>query len=110
MQFCWVRWATPSMMTPRHRFALRTGFWPSVKAVRLFANLRPVKVYDELVDSTNFKPEVIEGADFIFVRELTGGLYFGRPKRRWGTGRGRRAVDSMSYSETGDRPHRASWL
>ncbi|GAI06329.1 unnamed protein product, partial [marine sediment metagenome] len=38
-------------------------------------------------------------ADFIFVRELTGGLYFGRPKRQWRTSRGRRAVDSMSYSE-----------
>jgi 3-isopropylmalate dehydrogenase len=37
--------------------------------------------------------------DFIFVRELTGGLYFGRPKRRWQTSRGRRAVDSMVYTE-----------
>ncbi|MCJ7763628.1 MAG: 3-isopropylmalate dehydrogenase, partial [Dehalococcoidales bacterium] len=46
-----------------------------------------------------FKPEVIKGVDFIFVRELTGGLYFGRPKRQWRTSRGRRAVDSMVYSE-----------
>ncbi len=69
------------------------------KELGLFANLRPVKVSPVLVDSTNLKPEVIEGADFIFVRELTGGLYFGRPKRRWQTSRGRRAVDSMSYSE-----------
>ncbi|MFC2056273.1 3-isopropylmalate dehydrogenase [Chloroflexota bacterium] len=65
----------------------------------LFANLRPVKVSPVLVDSTNLKPEVIEGVDLIFVRELTGGLYFGKPKRRWQTSRGRRAVDSMSYSE-----------
>ncbi len=69
------------------------------KGLGLFANLRPVKVYPPLVDNTNFKPEVIEGVDFIFVRELTGGLYFGRPKRRWRTTRGRRAIDSMSYSE-----------
>ncbi len=69
------------------------------KALELFANLRPVKVYPPLVNNTNFKPEVIEGTDFIFVRELTGGLYFGRPKRRWQTSRGRRAIDSMSYSE-----------
>jgi 3-isopropylmalate dehydrogenase len=61
--------------------------------------LRPVKVFPVLVDSTNLKPKVIEGADFIFVRELTGGLYFGKPKRRWQTSRGRRAVDSMAYSE-----------
>jgi len=69
------------------------------KSLGLFANLRPVKVFPVLVDSTNLKPKVIEGADFIFVRELTGGLYFGRPKRQWRTPRGRRAVDSMTYSE-----------
>jgi 3-isopropylmalate dehydrogenase len=69
------------------------------KGLGLFANLRPVKVFPVLVDSANLKPEVIRGVDFIFVRELTGGLYFGRPKRRWRTSRGRRAVDSMTYSE-----------
>ncbi len=69
------------------------------KELGLFANLRPVKVYPALIDNTNFKPDIIRGVDFIFVRELTGGLYFGRPKRQWRTTRGRRAVDSMSYSE-----------
>jgi 3-isopropylmalate dehydrogenase len=69
------------------------------KALGLFANLRPVKVFPVLENSTNLKPEVIRGADFIFVRELTGGLYFGKPKRRWTTSKGRRAVDSMAYSE-----------
>ncbi len=69
------------------------------KGLGLFANLRPVTVYPSLVDHTNFKPEVIKDADFIFVRELTGGLYFGKPKRQWRTSRGRRAIDSMSYSE-----------
>ena len=69
------------------------------KELGLFANLRPVKVSPVLVDSTNLKPEVIRGVDLIFVRELTGGLYFARPKRRWQTSRGRRATDSMTYSE-----------
>jgi 3-isopropylmalate dehydrogenase len=69
------------------------------KGLGLFANLRPVKVSPVLVDSTNLKPEVIRGVDLIFVRELTGGLYFARPKRRWKTTRGRRATDSMTYSE-----------
>ncbi len=69
------------------------------KGLGLFANLRPVKVYPALVDNTNFKPEVIRGVDFIFVRELTGGLYFARPKRQWRTPKGRRATDSMTYSE-----------
>ncbi len=69
------------------------------KGLGLFANLRPVKVLPMLVDSTNLKPKVIDGVDFIFVRELTGGLYFARPKRRWQTSRGRLATDSMTYSE-----------
>ena len=69
------------------------------KKLGLFANLRPVKVSPELVDSTNLKPEVVKGVDLVVVRELTGGLYFGRPKRQWRTSQGRRAVDSMSYSE-----------
>jgi len=69
------------------------------KELGLFANLRPVKVSPVLVDSTNLKPDVIRGVDFIFIRELTGGLYFARPKRRWQTSRGRRATDSMTYSE-----------
>jgi 3-isopropylmalate dehydrogenase len=69
------------------------------KSLGLFANLRPVKVFPVLVDSTNLKPEVIKGVDFVFVRELTGGLYFGKPKKRWQTAKGRKAVDSMLYSE-----------
>ena len=69
------------------------------KGLGLFANLRPVKVLPMLVDSTSLKPEVLRGVDMVVVRELTGGLYFGRPKRQWRTSRGRRAVDSMAYSE-----------
>lgn len=69
------------------------------KGLRVFANLRPVKVFPMLVDSTNFKPEVIEGVDLVVVRELTGGLYFGQPKRQWRTSEGRQAVDTLAYSE-----------
>jgi 3-isopropylmalate dehydrogenase len=69
------------------------------KGLGLFANLRPVKVLPMLAGHTTLKPEVVRGVDLLVVRELTGGLYFGRPKRRWQTLKGRRAVDSMSYSE-----------
>ncbi len=69
------------------------------KSLGLFANLRPVHVYPALVDSSNLKPDIVRGVDFVFVRELTGGLYFGKPKRRWQTESGRKAVDSMLYSE-----------
>ena len=89
----------PKYDDPKAKIHPEDGLLALRKGLSLFANLRPVKVYPALVDNTNFKPEIVKGADFIFVRELTGGLYFGRPKRRWRTSRGRRAVDSMSYSE-----------
>ena len=89
----------PKWDDPLAKVRPEDGLLESRKGLGLFANLRPVKVFPVLVDSTNLKPEVIKGVDFIFVRELTGGLYFGRPKRRWQTSKGRRAVDSMAYSE-----------
>ena len=69
------------------------------KGLKLFANLRPVKIFPMLVDCTTLKPEIVRGVDLVVVRELTGGLYFGKPQKRWQTSRGRRAVDSMLYSE-----------
>jgi 3-isopropylmalate dehydrogenase len=65
----------------------------------LFANLRPVRVLPELADASTLKREIVEGVDLVVVRELTGGIYFGKPsERRDGPG-GREAVDTMPYSE-----------
>ena len=89
----------PKWDDPRAKVHPEDGLLALRKGLGLFANLRPVKVSPVLVDSTNLKPEVIKGVDFIFVRELTGGLYFARPKRQWQTSRGRRATDSMTYSD-----------
>ena len=89
----------PKWDDPQAKVRPEDGLLAIRKALGLFANLRPVKVFPMLVDSTNLKPEVIKGVDFIFIRELTGGLYFGRPKKRWQTAKGRKAVDSMVYSE-----------
>ncbi len=89
----------PKWDDPKAKVHPEDGLLELRKELGLFANLRPVKVLPMLVDSTNLKPQVIEGVDFIFVRELTGGLYFARPKRQWQTSRGRRATDSMTYSE-----------
>lgn len=50
------------------------------KELGLFANIRPARIYKELIDASTLKPEVIEGVDLIVIRELTGGLYFGTPK------------------------------
>ncbi|MCC6313672.1 MAG: 3-isopropylmalate dehydrogenase, partial [Thermomicrobiales bacterium] len=69
------------------------------KALRLFANLRPVTVQPALVDASPLKPELLDGVDLLIVRELTGGLYFGRPSRQWRTSRGRAAVDTLVYRE-----------
>ena len=69
------------------------------KELGLFANLRPVKILPMLTNATSLKPSVVQGTDLVVVRELTGGLYFGKPKKQWQTGRGRRAVDTMAYSE-----------
>ncbi len=89
----------PKWDDPQAKVRPEDGLLALRKGLGLFANLRPVKVLPMLVDSTTLKPKVIDGVDLIFVRELTGGLYFGRPKRQWQTSRGRRAVDTMAYSE-----------
>lgn len=89
----------PKWDNPKAKVRPEDGILGIRKALGLFANLRPVKVFPMLAGSTNLKPEVVEGVDFIFVRELTGGLYFGQPKKQWQTPEGRRAVDTMAYSE-----------
>jgi 3-isopropylmalate dehydrogenase len=89
----------PKWDNPAAKVRPEDGLLGLRKGMGLYANLRPVKVLPMLVNGTNLKPEVIRGVDMIVVRELTGGLYFGKPKRRYTTTRGRRAVDSMVYSE-----------
>ncbi len=84
---------------PQARIHPEDGLLALRKGLKLFANLRPVKVFPMLVNSANLKPEVIQGVDLMVVRELTGGLYFGQPKRQWRTAKGRQAVDTLAYSE-----------
>jgi 3-isopropylmalate dehydrogenase len=50
------------------------------KEMELFANLRPAKVFDALVESSSLKPELVRGLDMMILRELTGGIYFGEPR------------------------------
>jgi len=84
---------------PQAKIHPEDGLLALRKELGLFANLRPVKVFPMLVDSTNLKPEVVKGVDLVVVRELTGGLYFGQPKEQWQTPEGRQAVDTLAYSE-----------
>jgi 3-isopropylmalate dehydrogenase len=69
------------------------------KELHLFANVRPVQVHAALLAAAPLKPELIAGVDIVFVRELTGGIYYGEPSgRRRGT-HGREAVDTVCYTE-----------
>ena len=52
------------------------------KELDVYANLRPAVVYDELVNASSLKPEIVKGVDLMVVRELIGGIYFGEPKGR----------------------------
>ena len=52
------------------------------KELGVYANLRPATVYDELINASSLKPEIIKGVDIMVVRELIGGIYFGEPKGR----------------------------
>jgi len=68
------------------------------KGLGLWANLRPVKVHPLLTDRSPLRPERLENVDLVFVRELTGGVYFGE-KKRDRTERGARAFDALTYEE-----------
>lgn len=68
------------------------------KELDLYANLRPIKTYKSLIHTSPLKPEIIEGVDIMIVRELTGGIYFGRPRLIEQTASGERAVDTKEYT------------
>lgn len=69
------------------------------RALGLYANLRPVSRWDALAPASPLKAERLEGVDFLLVRELTGGLYFGEPRVREATEDGERAVDTLVYTD-----------
>jgi 3-isopropylmalate dehydrogenase len=64
----------------------------------VFANLRPVRSYQALLDSSPLKNHLVDGVDMIIVRELTGGIYYGQPRGIAGTGDEERAVNTMTYT------------
>lgn len=65
------------------------------KELGLYANIRPIKLFDELLDASSIKPEILKGADILFFRELTGDVYFGERGRN---DNGNIAYDTMVYS------------
>lgn len=69
------------------------------KELGLYANLRPVRPFPQLLDASPLKAEVLQGVDLVVVRELTGGIYFGQPSERRIGAQGREALDTMVYNE-----------
>jgi len=86
------RWDRAAVRPEAGLLALRSG-------LGAFANLRPVVVWPGLERHSPLRPERLAGVDILFVRELTGGAYFGRPKGVAGTAPHRRGIDSMEYAE-----------
>jgi len=77
----------------------RGALLPLRKHFDLYCNLRPAKVFPTLVSASPLKPEIVkQGFDILCIRELTGGIYFGQPKGREGTGPTEKAYDTMVYS------------
>ncbi len=88
------RWDDPhaAVRPEQALFALRGG-------LGLYANLRPVSVHPALAASAPLRPDLLVDVDVLIVRELTGGIYFGRPSEERETPEGRVAVDTLWYSE-----------
>lgn len=72
-----------------------TGLLNLRKALGVYANLRPTTVFDELVNASTLKPEVVNGVDLLVVRELIGGIYFGQPRQN----DGKKAFNTMVYTK-----------
>jgi len=77
----------------------RSALLPLRKHFGLFCNLRPAKIFRGLSASSPLRPEIVgEGFDILCVRELTGGIYFGKPRGREGSGQDETAFDTMIYT------------
>mmetsp|Transcript_1316 Transcript_1316/g.3103 ORF Transcript_1316/g.3103 Transcript_1316/m.3103 type:complete len:401 (+) Transcript_1316:182-1384(+) len=89
------KWDTmpPELRPERGLLGLRSG-------LNAFANLRPAQVFPQLADASTLKREVVSGVDIMIVRELVGGIYFGKPRGIETTPEGyRRGFNTMVYSE-----------
>lgn len=85
---------------PRHQRP-ETGLLAIRAGLGLFANLRPATILPQLIDASSLKREIVNGVDIMVVRELTGGIYFGKPKGIFETETGqKRGVNTMAYTES----------
>ena len=68
--------------------------------LELYANLRPAKIYGDLVNASTLKHDVVNGTDIMVVRELTGGIYFGQPRGVIDENGQRVGINTLRYSES----------
>lgn len=88
----------PKWDNPNAKVRPEQGLLGIRKALGLFANLRPVTIYPQLIDASPLRPERLEGVDMLVVRELTGGIYFGEKGRDQSPDGGETAYDECTYS------------
>ncbi len=90
----------PKWDDPKAKVRPEQGLLGMRKALGLYANIRPVKMVAGLEDASPLKPERTKDVDLLFVRELTGGIYFGEPKGRSEENGQRVGFDTMRYEES----------
>ena len=96
----WGAVGGPKWDDPRAAVRPEQGLLAIRAGLGLWANLRPSRVDAALVGNSTLKPEVLQGVDIMIIRELTGGIYFGKPQERRTVDGQRAAVDTMYYTES----------
>lgn len=89
----------PKWSDPTAKVRPEQGLLKLRKSLGVFANIRPVRVFPALAEASPLKLERVKDVDIVFVRELTGGIYFGAPQGRETVANGRSGHDTMRYSE-----------
>lgn len=84
-------------LDPKAKIRPEQGLLKLRNSLHLYANLRPVKIFQKLIDASPLKKEIVKDVDLIAVRELTGGIYFGKPRKR--INGGNTAIDTSKYSK-----------
>ena len=88
----------PKWDNPNARVRPEQGLLGLRKALEVYANIRPVAAWSELSHASPLRSDLLEGIDIVFVRELTGGIYFGEKTRTTLPGGGERATDLCEYT------------